>query len=75
MKIFKKIYWIIFPLIMFICLFIMDKMLNIDNFLISGGIAGLIGFILSPRKKIIQTQKGVVKQITWVFLKKPILID
>jgi len=53
----------------------MDKMLNIDNFLISGGIAGLIGFILSPRKKIIQTQKGVVKQITWVFLKKPILID
>ena len=75
MKLFKKTYWIIFPLIMFICLFVMDKILNIDNFLITAAIAGAIGFILSPRKKIIKTQTGEVKQITWLFLKKPIILD
>tara|TARA_R110002051_G_scaffold115981_1_gene189189 strand:+ start:318 stop:479 length:162 start_codon:yes stop_codon:yes gene_type:complete len=53
----------------------MDKILNIDNFLITAAIAGAIGFILSPRKKIIKTQTGEVKQITWLFLKKPIILD
>lgn len=74
MKLFKKTYWIIFPLIMFICLLIMDKIFNMNNFFITGAIAGAVGFILSPRKKIIKTQTGIVKQITWIFLKKPIII-
>tara|TARA_B110000091_G_scaffold104354_1_gene113373 strand:- start:2529 stop:2756 length:228 start_codon:yes stop_codon:yes gene_type:complete len=34
-----------------------------------------LAFILSPRKKIIQTEKGKIKQITWLFLKKPIVLD
>ena len=34
-----------------------------------------LAFILSPRKKIIQTEKGKIEQITWLFLKKPIVID
>ena len=75
MKLFKKTYWIIFPLIMFICLLIMDKIFNMDNFLITAAIAGAIAFILSPRKKKLQTQTGEKTQITWFFLKKPIIIE
>ncbi|WP_299016065.1 hypothetical protein [uncultured Polaribacter sp.] len=75
MKLFKKIYWIIYPILLITCLFILDKVFNVDNFLIRATIAGAIGFILSPRKKIIETQTGKVKQITWILLKKPILLD
>jgi hypothetical protein len=34
-----------------------------------------LAFVLSPRKKKIETQSGVKTQITWLFLKKPIIID
>ncbi|MFT7442018.1 MAG: positive regulator of sigma E activity [Maribacter sp.] len=75
MNLFKKTYWIIFPLIMFICLLIMDKIFNMDNFLITAAIAGAIAFILAPRKKKIKTQTVTKTQVTWIFLKKPIIID
>jgi hypothetical protein len=75
MKIFKKLYWLILPSIMIISLIIMDRIFNIDNFFITGGLAGLIGFILSPRKKKIKTQTGEKTQITWIFLKESIIIE
>lgn len=34
-----------------------------------------LAFVLSPRKKKIQTQTGEKMLITWIFLKKPITLD
>jgi len=56
-------------------MFIFDHFYKTDSFLLKGGICAVLAFILSPRKKIIHTQTGTVKQITWLFLKKPIVID
>ncbi len=39
----------------------------------AGAIA--VAYILSPRKKIILTQTGERKQLTWIFLKSPIFLD
>ena len=75
MKLFKKIYWLIYPVLIVLFMFIFDQFYKTDNFLLKGGISAVFAFILSPRKKIIQTQTGKIKQITWIFLKKPILID
>ena len=52
-----------------------DKVLNIENGFIRSGFAAGIAVVLSPRKKKIKMQTGEKTQITWVFLKKPILLD
>lgn len=54
---------------------IFDQLFKTDNFIMKAGICAVLAFILSPRKKIIQTEKGKIKQINWLFLKQPILID
>jgi len=38
-------------------------------------ISASIAVLLSPRRKLIQTQTGKKKQITWIFLKEPVIID
>lgn len=55
-------------------MFVFDQIYKTDNFLLKAGISGFFAFVLSPRKKIIQTQTGKIKQITWIFFKKPISI-
>ncbi|ARV07230.1 hypothetical protein BTO04_11265 [Polaribacter sp. SA4-10] len=75
MKLFKKLYWLIYPVLIVLFLFIFDQMYTTDNFLLKVGICGVLAFILSPRKKIIQTQIGKLKQITWIFLKEAITLD
>ena len=47
----------------------------IERSWIQTAIAIAVAYILSPRKKIIQTQTGEKKQLTWIFLKKPIFLD
>ena len=54
---------------------IFDLVYKTDNFILKIGVCSVIAFILSPRKKIILTQTGKIKQITWLFLKKPISLD
>ena len=54
---------------------IFDQLYVTDNFILKAGISAILAFILSPRKKIIQTEKGKIKQITWLFLKEPIRLD
>ena len=75
MKLFKKTYWLIFPTVLFICLFILDVVFNVENFFIRTLVAGFVAYILSPRKKKFTTQTGEKTQITWFFLKKPIFLD
>ncbi len=75
MKLFIKFYWLIYPILIVVFMLISDQLYKTDNFILKAGICAVLAFILSPRKKITQTQKGKIKQITWLFLKKPIVID
>jgi hypothetical protein len=74
MKLFKKVYWLIYPILIVLFMLIFDQLYKTDNFILKAGIFAVLAFILSPRKKIIQTEKGKIKQITWLFLKEPIVI-
>jgi hypothetical protein len=56
-------------------MFIFDQLYTMDNFLLKGGICAVLAFMLSPRKRLILTQTGKKKQITWIFLKNPIVLE
>jgi len=49
--------------------------IGISNPPVKASVAALIAFILSPKRKKIQTQEGTKTQITWIFLKDAIIID
>ena len=70
----KKSFLVVFVLTLSF-IFIFDYVLNIENRMISAGIAASLAVILSPRKKKIKTQTGEKTQITWIFLKEPIFLD
>ncbi|MFB1040855.1 hypothetical protein [uncultured Polaribacter sp.] len=75
MKLFKIIYWLIYPILIVVFMLIFDQLFETNNFIVKAGSSAVLAFILSPRKKIIQTEKGKIKQITWLFLKEPIRLD
>jgi hypothetical protein len=75
MKLFKKTYWLIYPILIAVFMVIFDQLYATDNFILKAGICAVLAFILAPRKKIVQTEKGNTKQITWLFLKHPIVLD
>ncbi|MDB4204950.1 hypothetical protein N9764_05285 [Polaribacter sp.] len=75
MKLFKIIYWLIYPILIVVFMLIFDQLFETNNFIVKAGSSAVLAFILSPRKKIIQTEKGKIKQITWLFLKEPIGLD
>ena len=75
MKLFKKVYWLIYPLLIIVFMSLFDLVYTTDNVILKIGICSVIAFILSPRRKIILTQTARTKQITWRFLKEPISID
>ena len=67
MKLFKKVYWLVYPILIIVFMWIFDMIYTTDNFILKIGVCSVIAFILSPRKKIILTQTGRTKQITWLF--------
>ena len=71
----KKFHRIIYPIFIVLFLLILDKVFMIERSWIQTAIAIAVAYILSPRKKIIQTQTGEKKQLTWIFIKKPIFLD
>lgn len=75
MKLFKTVYWLIYPILIVVFMLIFYQLFEIDNVILETSGSLLLAFILSPRKKIIQTEKGKTKQITWLFLKEPIKLD
>tara|TARA_B110000090_G_C13270193_1_gene403851 strand:+ start:683 stop:910 length:228 start_codon:yes stop_codon:yes gene_type:complete len=70
----KKSFLVVFVLTLSF-IFFFDSVLNIENRMISTGIAASLAVILSPRKNKIKTQTGEKTQITWIFLKEPIFLD
>ena len=49
--------------------------IGITNPPVKASVAALVAFILSPRRKKIETQEGTKTQITWIFLKDAIIVD
>ena len=70
----KKPILVIFVLTLFFT-FLFDFVFGLKSSTLSVCIAGGLAVFLSPRKKKIKTQAGEKNQITWVFLKKTIIID
>jgi hypothetical protein len=75
MKLFKMIYWLIYPILIVVFVLIFDPLFETNNFIVKAGSSAVLAFILAPRKKNIQTEKGKIKQIRWRFLKEPIGLD
>jgi len=75
MEIFKKVYWLIYPLLIVVFMLTFDALYQTESFALKIITCGGLAFILSPRKKIIKTQAGNIKQITWVFFKTPIQLN
>jgi hypothetical protein len=70
----KKPYLVIFIFTVVLVIFF-DVVLGIEDILIRSSISSFIAVLLAPRKKKIKTQTGTKTQVTWIFLKKPIIID
>ena len=72
MKLFKKIYWLIKPLLMVVFMLILEKLFKLDNIVLSSSISVLLAFLLSPKVVIVEKQNGEEEQIKWLFFKKVI---
>ncbi|WP_026775855.1 hypothetical protein [Polaribacter sp. Hel_I_88] len=72
MKLFKKTYWLITPLLVVVFLLIIEKGFKVENMVISTTIAVTLAFVLSPKVKIVEKQHGEEEQIKWLFFKKVI---
>ena len=74
-KFLRKFHRIIYPLLTIFFLLILDKIFHVEPDWLRIAVAIALGYFLSPKKKIIQTQTGEKKQLTWIFLKNPIFLD
>ena len=72
MKLFKKTYWLVYPVLMVVFMLILDKVLQLKEIGIQTAIAVVLAFVLSPRVKTIQKQNGAEEQIKWLFFKRVI---
>lgn len=48
---------------------------GLDDPFLRTTMSAFVAFFLSPRRKYVETQHGPKKQITWIFLKEPIIIE
>lgn len=71
----KKFHRAIYPLFIILFILLLDKVFLVERSWIQTAVAIAVAYVISPRKKIIQTQTGERKQLTWIFLKKPIFLD
>lgn len=75
MKFLAKNSFIITLVVVFIGSAILDKVFNIDNFLIRLIILIPFAMLLSPKKKKIITEEGEKTQVKWLFKKDPVILD
>jgi len=72
MKLFKKTYWLINPILIVVFMLLLDKVLDIKEIVINTVIAVTLAHILSPKVKIVEKQNGEEEQIKWLFFKRVI---
>ena len=75
MKFLAKNRGLVFFFLFLIFYFAIEFLFQLNNPLLRTCFSATLAFVLSPRKKKIQTQTGEKTQITWVFLKEPINLD
>ncbi|MBA6156251.1 hypothetical protein H3Z83_06920 [Tenacibaculum sp. S7007] len=71
----KRFHRGIYPILIILFILLLDKVFLVERSWIQTAVAIAVAYVLSPRKKIVQTQTGERKQLTWIFLKKPIFLD
>ncbi|WP_158840279.1 hypothetical protein [Polaribacter sp. L3A8] len=72
MKLFKKTYWLINPILIAFFMLILDKIFLIEEIWINGMIAVSLAYILSPRVTMVDRQNGEEEQIKLLFFNKVI---
>jgi hypothetical protein len=72
MKLFKKTYWLIYPILIVVFMLILDKVFQLKEVVLQTSIAVVLAFFLSPKVKTVQKQFGEEDQIKWLFFKKVI---
>ena len=72
MKLFKKVYWLIYPVLIVVFMLILDKVFQLKEIVIQTSIAVVLAFFLSPKVKTVQKQNGEEDQIKWLFFNKVI---
>jgi hypothetical protein len=75
MKFLAKNSFIVVLIVVLIGSAILDKIFNIDNFLIRLAILMPFAILFSPNKKKVHTEAGEKTRVKWLFLKEPIFID
>ncbi|OIP46378.1 MAG: hypothetical protein COZ74_02035 [Flavobacteriaceae bacterium CG_4_8_14_3_um_filter_31_8] len=70
MKLFKKTYWLITPILIVFFMILLEKVFLLEEIRINTTIAVLLAYILSPKITMIEKQHGQVEQIKWLFFKK-----
>lgn len=61
--------------VFFIGIYLLAYFSGIESAMLRTVFAITIAFVISPRKKKIKTQTGEKTQITWLFLKEPIILN
>ena len=72
MKLFKKIYWLINPLLVVGFLLILEKGFKLENTILSILISVVLAFVILRKVKMVDKQHGEEEQIKWLFFKKVI---
>jgi branched-subunit amino acid permease len=72
MKLFKKVYWLIYPILIVVFMLMLDKVFQLKEIVIQTSIAVVLAFFLSPKVKTVQKQNGEEDQIKWLFFNKVI---
>ena len=70
MQFFKKIYFLIFPILIIVIQLITYKAFNYNPNTVNILITVSLAYLLSPRVKTFENQNGKQAQVTWLFLKK-----
>jgi hypothetical protein len=70
MKLFKKTYWLINPILIVFFMILLEKFFLLEEIWINTTIAVLLSYILSPKITLIEKQHGQEEQIKWLFFKK-----
>ena len=66
---------LILALLFIILNIVFEYLFGLKDSFLRATMAAFIAIILSPRRKKIETQTGNKTQITWLFLKEPIILD
>lgn len=72
MELFKKIYFLIYPLLSILFILILKEVVEIKEMSIAVVIGISLAYVLSPKVRVVEKQDGFEEQIKWLFFQKVI---